>query len=121
MDPRCHICSECVAASCCPWSLCPSLVLAGIGGNMIQHRLVWSAEGLKPGLSKISPLVGLMRLFSSQSLANFGKGVAKLIIIGAALTMLMWPERTRMEALVTLDPAALLAFTGTLAMKIMAQ
>jgi flagellar biosynthetic protein FlhB len=68
------------------------LVLALIGGNMIQHRLVWSAEGLKPGLSKISPLVGLKRLFSSQSLAKLGKGVAKLIIIGAVLTMLMWPS-----------------------------
>jgi len=33
--------------------------------------------------------------------------------------VLMWPERTRMEALVTLDPAALLPFTARLALKIM--
>lgn len=32
-----------------------ALMLAAIGGNMIQHRLVWSAEQLKPKLSKISP------------------------------------------------------------------
>jgi flagellar biosynthetic protein FlhB len=95
------------------------LVLAAIGGNMIQHRLVWSLETLTPKLSKISLLAGAKRLFSSQSLANFGKGFAKLIIVGAVLTILMWPERTRMEALVTLDPAALLPFTSALAMKIM--
>ena len=35
------------------------LVLAAIGGNMIQHRLVWSADSLNPKFSKISPLAGL--------------------------------------------------------------
>jgi flagellar biosynthetic protein FlhB len=95
------------------------LMIAGIAGSMVQHRLVWSLDSLTPRLSKVSPFGGLKRLFSSQSLANFGKGLAKLIIVGAVLTVLMWPERTRMEALVTLDPAALLPFTETLAMKIM--
>jgi flagellar biosynthetic protein FlhB len=95
------------------------LVLAAVVGNMIQHRLVWSVEGLTPKLSKISPLAGMKRLFSTQSLANFGKGIAKLVIVGAVLAVLTWPERTRMEALVTLDPAALLPFTGMLALKIM--
>ena len=32
------------------------LVIAAIAGNMLQHRLVWSGESLKPKLSKISPL-----------------------------------------------------------------
>src|SRR4249920_1379016 len=31
------------------------LALAAIAGNLVQHRLVWSAESLKPKLSKISP------------------------------------------------------------------
>src|SRR5689334_4952819 len=30
------------------------LMLAAIAGNLIQHRLVWSANPLKPQLSKIS-------------------------------------------------------------------
>src|SRR5262245_20283164 len=51
------------------------LALAAIGGNMIQHRLVWSVEPLKPRLSKISPIAGLKRLFSKQALANFVKGL----------------------------------------------
>jgi len=37
------------------------LVLAAIAGNVIQHRLVWSADSLKPKFSKISPLAGLKR------------------------------------------------------------
>src|ERR1700754_4294195 len=31
------------------------LLIAAIAGNMVQHRLVWSGEQLKPKLSKLSP------------------------------------------------------------------
>jgi len=107
---------ELLAAIAIPFLL---LMVAALVGNLIQHRLVWSFEGLTPKLSKISPIAGLGRLFSKQALANFGKGIAKLVIVGTVLAVLMWPERTRMEALVTLDPAALLPFTTRLALKIM--
>src|SRR5262245_26304304 len=41
---------EVIAAVAIPLLL---LALAAIGGNLIQHRLVWSTESLKPKLSKI--------------------------------------------------------------------
>ena len=41
---------EVLAATAMPLLL---LMLAGLIGNMIQHRLVWTAEPLKPKLSKI--------------------------------------------------------------------
>ena len=69
------------------------LLLAAIAGNMIQHRLVWSAEPLKPKLSKISPLAGFKRLFSKQALVNFVKGLIKLALLGAVMTALLWPQR----------------------------
>src|SRR5215210_8765939 len=56
------------------------LALAAIAGNMIQHRLVWSTESLKPQLSKISPMAGMKRLFSKQALMNFVKGLIKLAV-----------------------------------------
>src|SRR3978361_1781723 len=42
------------------------LVLAAIAGNMVQHRLVWSGESLKPKLSKISPMAGGQRILRQQ-------------------------------------------------------
>ncbi len=63
-------------------SRCCCSCLRPLGGNMIQHRLVWSAEALKPKLSKISPMAGFRRLFSKQALANFVKGLVKLALIG---------------------------------------
>src|SRR5262245_49091412 len=50
---------EVLAATAIPILL---LALAAVGGNMIQHRLVWSAEQVKPKLSKISPIAGAKRL-----------------------------------------------------------
>ena len=58
-------------------------MLAALAGNLIQHRLVWSAEALTPKLSKISPAAGFKRLFSKQALANFAKGLVKLVLVGA--------------------------------------
>jgi flagellar biosynthesis protein FlhB len=94
------------------------LMLAAVGGNMIQHRLVWSAESLSPKFSKISPMAGAKRMFSKQALANFIKGLLKLALVGAVLTALMWPERTRLEGLVEIDPLALLPFTRKLSLEL---
>ena len=107
---------EVVAAVAIPFLL---LSLAAIAGNMIQHRLVWSVEALKPKLHKISPAAGLKRLFSKQALANFFKGLAKLVLIGAVMTALLWPERDRLDGMVALDPAAILPLTQAMAFKVL--
>ena len=86
---------------------------------MIQHRLVWTGEPLKPKLSKISPLAGFKRLFSKQALMNFVKGLVKLALIGAVMTALLWPERNRLDTLVTLDVAAILPMTQTLSLQLL--
>ncbi|MBR0904409.1 MULTISPECIES: flagellar biosynthesis protein FlhB [Bradyrhizobium] len=90
------------------------LMLAAIAGNMLQHRLVWSAESLKPKFDKISPGAGFKRIFGKQAAANFLKGVGKLVLLGVVMTMILWPERHRMEAMVRLDPAAMLGATTSM-------
>jgi flagellar biosynthesis protein FlhB len=96
------------------------LVLAAAAGSMIQHRLVWSSEPLKPKLSKISLIAGAKRLFSAQALANFVKGLAKLIVIGAAMTAVLWPQRNRLDLLVGTDPGALLPLVQAQAFNVLA-
>jgi len=95
------------------------LMIAAIFGNMIQHRLVWSAEPLKPQLSKISPAAGIKRLFSSQALVNFAKGLVKLTVIGAVMTALLWPQRQRLEGLVQTDLFGTLALTRSTALEML--
>ena len=95
------------------------LVLAAIAGNMIQHRLVWSAESLKPKLSKISPAAGFKRLFSKIALANFVKGLIKLALVGAIMAVILWPKRHQLDGLVTMDPAVVLLLTRTLSLDVL--
>ena len=95
------------------------LMLAAVAGNMLQHRLVWSGEQLKPKFSKISPGAGFKRIFGKQAAVNFAKGLFKLIALGAVMTMILWPERTRLESLVQLDPAALLGVSNAMTVHLM--
>jgi flagellar biosynthesis protein FlhB len=105
--------SEIIAAAAIPFLV---LMAAAVAGNMIQHRFLWSAEPLRPALSKISPAAGLKRLFSRQALVNFAKGLAKLTLIGGIMAALLWPERGRLDALVDTDPAGTLGLTRTLSL-----
>jgi flagellar biosynthetic protein FlhB len=93
------------------------LTLAALAGTAIQHRIVFSFDPMMPEWSRISPAAGLRRLFSKQALANFGKGLAKLVIFGAVITSLLWPQRQRLANLIGADPAMILPFTRTLSLQ----
>ena len=95
------------------------LMLAAIAGNMIQHRLVWSAESLAPKFSKVSPGAGLKRIFGKQAIANFAKGVFKLVALGAVMMAVLWPERHRLESFLMFDPSAIMGVTTNLTIQLM--
>src|SRR5437764_7851426 len=95
------------------------LAIAAIIGNVVQHRLVWSGESLKPKLSKISPAAGAKRIFGKQAAANFGKGLFKVAALGAVMTAVLWPERHRLESMVRFGPAAVLGATTGLTLHLL--
>jgi flagellar biosynthetic protein FlhB len=80
---------------------------------------VWSTESLKPKLSKISPGAGFKRIFGKQAVANFVKGLFKVVALGAVMTVVLWPERHRLEAMVHFDPAALIGVTAGMTMHLL--
>jgi flagellar biosynthetic protein FlhB len=94
-------------------------MVAAIAGNMIQHRLVWTAEPIMPKLSKVSPLAGLKRLFSAESLSTFVKGIVKIVVVGTAMVMAVAPELRRLDTIVATDTIGLLAVTQRLAVRVM--
>ena len=95
------------------------MMIAAIAGNMVQHQLVWSTEGLTPHFSKISPVSGAKRIFGKQAAANFAKGLFKVIALGAVMTAILWPERHRLEAMVRFDPSVLLGITTSLTLRLL--
>jgi flagellar biosynthetic protein FlhB len=102
--------------------LVPLVVLSScaILANLIQHRPLMSAEPIIPKFSKISPLAGAKRLFSSESLVNFGKGLAKISVVGTVVVLVVWPERDRLDTMMTADPLMILADFQEIGIKIFA-
>lgn len=95
------------------------LMMAAVAGNVVQHRFVWSGETLKPKLSKISVVSGAKRIFGKQAAANFAKGLFKVLALGAVMTAVLWPERSRLDAMVRLDPNAILGATKSLTLQLL--
>lgn len=100
----------------------PLLVLmaCGILANLVQHRLVWSVDPITPKLSKVSPIGGAKRLFSADALVNFGKGLIKIAIVGAIVVAVCWPERDRLDTMMTADPVMILMDFQEIGIKIFA-
>jgi len=95
------------------------LVIAAICGNVVQHRLVFTSEGLMPKFSKISPMEGAKRLFGKQAWVNLLKGLFKLVVIGAVMTVVFMPERHRLDAMVRMDPALILDLCRSLSLHLL--
>ena len=96
------------------------LVGAALLANAAQARPVFTAERMKPKLSKLSPIAGAKRIFGPQGLNNFAKGVGKIAVVGVILTYALWPDRRFLSGLVTADAATILSMAQGLILKLLA-
>jgi flagellar biosynthesis protein FlhB len=94
-----------------------AVMAAAIAGNLLQHRFVFSAEQMKPKMSKISPIAGFKRIFGVEAIAQFVKGLVKIAAVTAGLVFALWPERDKLDMLVAADIAVLLPITRDLLLK----
>ncbi|GAA3539856.1 flagellar biosynthesis protein FlhB [Zobellella aerophila] len=58
-----------------------------------------SAKSLTPQFSKLNPVKGLQRLFSSQSLAELAKAVAKSVLVGSVAIFFLMSKRGELMSL----------------------
>ena len=101
-------------------SLVPLIFLAvfAIAGNLVQHAPLLSLDPITPKLNRISPLSGAKRLFSSDALVNFVKGLLKITIVSVALFVVIWPERDRLDTLISDDLSMLMPVFLEMALKV---
>jgi flagellar biosynthetic protein FlhB len=76
----------------------------GLGSHILQARPVFTADRLKPDLSKLSLVKGLQRMFGIEGLANMGKGLLKIAIVGTTVWMIVWPMRGHLESTLSEAP-----------------
>ena len=95
------------------------ICVAGVAAGVLQHRLIFTASSLAPKWSRISPAAGFKRLFGVEALFQFGKGLAKLVVVGTVVGAVLWNQRGRIELFAQIEPGAALAAILALALKLM--
>lgn len=95
------------------------LVTLGALLGSVQHKPLWTLEPLTPKFSRLSPLSGLKRLMGQEAWIQFGKGLAKIAIVGTVAGLVLWGERWRLDAFARLDVAAVMPAILTLALELM--
>jgi flagellar biosynthesis protein FlhB len=80
--------------------LIPTFVIffvAALGAGLIQGRPTFAWDKVAPKWSKVSPVSGFQRLFSSHSFVEFLKTLAKVVIVGVACVLMIAPYINRFE------------------------
>lgn len=95
-----------------------TLLLAAIIGIGLQGETVVSAERIKPQLSRLSPMSGFKKLFSTSAFIEFGKNVSKVIVVGGLGVLASWNAVSAMWGVERVFPERLMpmALDGTVTM-----
>jgi flagellar biosynthetic protein FlhB len=80
------------------------LMVAALAAQLLQNGLLFSAESLVPKFSKISPVAGFKRLFSSHSVVEFVKGLLKISIVGIVCWYALEGEIGNVSRFIDMEP-----------------
>jgi flagellar biosynthesis protein FlhB len=64
-------------------------MLAALAAPILLGGLNFSAQALEPKLERLDPIAGLGRIFAMRGLVELAKSLAKLLLIGAVLLMVL--------------------------------
>ena len=95
-----------------------AVFITAILSNIMQVGFLLSGESIKPKLSKLNPLKGFARLFSVQSLMEFFKSMAKLLIVGLVSYFAIRGELDRIPGLMDMELKGILAYILITTLKI---
>jgi len=94
-------------------------IIGGVGGNVGQSGLIFSAENMKPKWSKVSPVAGFKRIFGPDGLMQFAQTLAKLIAVGAICWWVLEPHVREFENMGAMNPATILPLARDLMIALM--
>jgi len=96
-----------------------AVILGGVGGNLAQSGLIFTADKIKPKWSKVNPLEGFKRIYGPDGVVQFLKTFIKLVAIGAVCFWVLNPHVRELEELAAMSPAYILPFARDLALALM--
>ena len=76
-----------------------TFIIAAVIANRIQNNFLFTLEKLAPDLSKLNPISGIKKIFSTNNLVEVGKALVKLAFVGGVVFVVVYPERDRLDSL----------------------
>ena len=84
------------------WILAP-LMLATLLACFIAPAVMggfnFATKGLVPDLKKLDPVAGLKRIYGPEGLAELLKSILRVLLVGAAAGLFLWPAMPRLRAM----------------------
>ncbi|WP_116474195.1 flagellar biosynthesis protein FlhB [Zobellella maritima] len=75
------------------------LTVLALAAPVLLGGWLFSAKSLTPQFSKLNPIKGLKRIFSTQALAELAKALAKSLLVGSVGVMFLLAKRGELMAL----------------------
>ena len=99
----------------------PLLVLcvAAFAGNIVQHRIVFTTELVKPQSVADFADGRLHSPVLEAGAGEFCQGPGQARVVGGVMAVLLWPQRQLLGSLVPADPAMILPFIRSIALKLL--
>ena len=95
------------------------VVVAVLAAGFLQPPLVFTTETLGFKFERVSPMAGIKRIFGIEAFFQFGKGLAKMAVVGVVVGTILWSDRDRLEVFARLFPAACLPAILGITLKLM--
>ena len=81
------------------------MLLVALFSPLLMNGWLFSFKPLQPNFSKLDPLAGIARMFSTNSLMELGKAIAKALVVGGVGTLVIWHNKETVLLLVS-EPLA---------------
>jgi flagellar biosynthetic protein FlhB len=95
------------------------LVAGALAGSLLQHKLLFTTDKIKPKFSNISLMSGVKRMFSSRSIMEFTKTLLKFVIVASIAVFIIWPEGELLTQLMTIPAAEMMHVVFSLALRLL--
>lgn len=90
------------------------VMLAAAFSPLLLNGWLFSAESLQPQFSRMNPVSGIARMFSTHALVELAKAVGKSILVGGVAAWVIWHNKDAVMALGTQSASASIPQMGHL-------
>ncbi len=90
------------------------VMLAAAFSPLLLNGWLFSVESLQPQFSRMNPVSGIARMFSTHALVELGKAIGKSILVGGVAAWVIWHNKDAVMALGTQSAATSIPQMGNL-------